>query len=195
MTLSMLVAGLAMAMVGAPVEETPVMCPLMKFAGKQLPGYSMDYNGMRFFVCCKGCIARFEKNPKEGFTRGLSLHEGKAVAISLFNPIDGMRIEAKDAVAYADHQGVRYYFAKADEKKTFEASPEKYAKIAETESLWCPYCQLEDAKYEDAIGYGDYNGVRYYFYCPECGELLQKDPAKYASLVDKKWHRAPGITK
>ena len=43
------------------------------------------------------------------------------------DPVCGMMIEEKDAVATSDYEGKRYYFCSKDCKIEFDASPEDYA--------------------------------------------------------------------
>ena len=43
------------------------------------------------------------------------------------DPVCGMKIDEKDAVATADHKGKTYYFCSADCKETFDEDPDDYA--------------------------------------------------------------------
>lgn len=43
------------------------------------------------------------------------------------DPVCGMKLDEKDAVATAQYKGRTYYFCSEDCKETFEASPGDYA--------------------------------------------------------------------
>lgn len=43
------------------------------------------------------------------------------------DPVCGMRIEEKDAVAEVEYEGTTYYFCSDDCRETFEEDPEDYA--------------------------------------------------------------------
>lgn len=48
------------------------------------------------------------------------------------DPVCGMTIDERDAVATSDYQGKRYYFCSKDCKVEFDANPEDYADTAGT---------------------------------------------------------------
>ena len=43
------------------------------------------------------------------------------------DPVCGMMIEDKDAVATSEHEGKKYYFCSKDCKVEFDENPEQYA--------------------------------------------------------------------
>lgn len=45
------------------------------------------------------------------------------------DPVCGMMIDEKDAVATSDYQGVRYHFCSKDCKVEFDENPNEYARV------------------------------------------------------------------
>jgi YHS domain-containing protein len=46
--------------------------------------------------------------------------------------------------------------------------------------LLCPVMNAPVKSEEDAVGFQDYEGTRYYFCCGACPDKFKADPAKYA---------------
>jgi YHS domain-containing protein len=46
--------------------------------------------------------------------------------------------------------------------------------------LWCPVMNVAMKSKEDAVGYQDYKGKRYYFCCAGCPERFKENPAAFA---------------
>lgn len=46
--------------------------------------------------------------------------------------------------------------------------------------LMCPVMKTVIKSKEDAVGFADHDGVRYYFCCDGCPEQFKADPSKYA---------------
>lgn len=54
------------------------------------------------------------------------------------------------------------------------------AKLAKkTVALVCPVTGEKIASIKDAVGHSTYKGKTYYFCCPSCKPMFDKDPAKY----------------
>src|SRR5688572_22186323 len=108
---------------------TVVACPISGSASPTT-GKAIDYSGIRYTMCCGGCDAPFKKDPAKSLKS--EALKGKLVGVSLFDPVSGARIIEKAAKGgFSDFDGVRFYFANADEKKAFDAEPKKFAKPVE----------------------------------------------------------------
>jgi YHS domain-containing protein len=155
-----------------------VVCPMTGGASPST-GKAVDYNGVRFTMCCGGCDAPFKKDPAKALKSDAL--KGKLVGVALFDPVSGARITEKSAKGgFSDFDGVRFYFANADEKKAFDAEPKKFAKAPEKEALYCAVMGHELKDYSTAGGYVDVESVRYYTCCADCTAALKKDPSLVA---------------
>jgi YHS domain-containing protein len=154
-----------------------VVCPM---TGEASPatGKAVDYNGVRYTMCCGGCDGPFKKDPVTALKN--EKLKGKLVGVSLFDPVTGLRITEKAAKGYADFNGVRYYFANADEKATFEKDAKKLTAVPAKEALFCPVMGHELKDYATSGGYVDFENVRYYTCCADCSAAMKKDPAAVA---------------
>jgi YHS domain-containing protein len=68
----------------------------------------------------------------------------------------------------------------APEPTTGNATAEPVAYTNDKGELLCPVMGTVIESKEKAVGYQDYEGVRYYFCCGGCPDQFKKDPAKYA---------------
>ena len=145
------------------------------------PAETIDYKGIRYGTCCGGCAAGFIAKPDQVLAEDVK--KDILVGTSLFDPVSGVRIEAKPDTANSVYKGVKYYFATADEKTTFDATPAKFAAAPTKEVLHCPVQNDAIADYASAGGYADVDGVRYYVCCASCLGAMYKDAAQYTSKV------------
>jgi YHS domain-containing protein len=186
--------GLAIASTGssaeAPVQQNRlqgVVCPVMG-SGVNASSPAIDYNGVRYFICCAGCDGPFIQNPKQYI--GSEKNKGKVLGISLYDPVSKSRLDYTKADAgFSDYNGVRYYFARAENKRTFDANPKQFGTAPAKEALYCPVMGHGIASYDKTGGYHDHEGVRYYVCCPNCLGKLAENPGahvgKAASAVNE----------
>jgi YHS domain-containing protein len=138
----------------------------------------MEYGGALFGTCCGGCDAPFLKDPKTAIAKATKAN--KAIGIFEYDAVTGQKIDAKKAVAFSDYKAIRYLFASADEKKSFDATPTKFVGEVKSEAYFCPVMKhATEAK--NAGGFADYNGTRYYLCCGDCVAEFKKDSAKFAA--------------
>jgi YHS domain-containing protein len=185
----MLTTLIALVSIGAPAGELPI-CPVMGHELSNMKGPYSDYNGVRYTYCCGDCKVAFEKAPDKV---AASLTKGKAAGIFLFDPVSGNRLKAEKAIKeYSDFQGVRFMFASAANKATFDQDPKKFGTLPEKEALYCPVGKEAVPTYGAASGYVDHAGVRYFLCCAGCEGPMKKEPEK---LVDgaKASIKKPGI--
>jgi YHS domain-containing protein len=183
----MIVTALALMSVSIAAQDTSAVatapaltCAVM--GGKvAADGPAVDYKGVRYSFCCNMCQGGFQKNPDKAITA--DRNKGKTIGLALFDPVSGSRMTAKLAKATEDYNGVRYLFASADEKTTFDADRAKFTAMPEKEALYCPVEKEKIAGYSAAGSYRDYEGVRYYFCCAGCPEEFTKKPADYAKVA------------
>jgi YHS domain-containing protein len=175
-------------LIAAVVQSSPVLCPIMGVEPVASAG-SYDYLGMRIAFCCVGCRNAFEADPAEVVKTGRE--KEIAFAQSAFDPVDGRRQDPKKSkVEPADHRGVRYLFGSESNRKNFLAEPEKYAKSPAKEASFCIGSKKDMKSYAKAIGYADFEGVRYYQCCAGCEATFKKDPAAYAKAAEKAVNKA-----
>jgi len=142
---------------------------------------TIDYKGVRYGTCCGGCGGDFIAKPDAILAEDAK--KNFLVGMSLFDPVSGVRIEAKADAANSIYKGVKYYFSTTDEKAKFDATPAQFTAAPMKEVLHCPVQNDAIANYAAAGGYVDVAGVRYYVCCASCLSMLNKDPGQYTGKV------------
>lgn len=173
-----LIAAISMSFV-APADA--LACPVM---GSPVPAKAVgvDLAGVRYLMCCAGCDATFAKDTAK-YTKA---KEGMTIGMSLFDPVNGTRIDMKKAKGPMDYKGTRYYFASDENLAAFKAESAKFAKNPEKEVMYCPVMKHDIENYDTAGSYVDYENVRYYLCCSDCQAQMKKDPAGFAKGVTDK---------
>jgi len=100
----------------------------------------------------------------------------KRVGVFEYDPVSGWKIDATKAQGFSDYKAIRYYFASAGEKRTFDSAPTRYITDVKAEAYHCPVMD-QDTTSKDAASCGDYKGVRYYMCCTVCIKKLRENPA------------------
>lgn len=165
-----LIASLALASTFAQ-DAKPIVCAVMHSAANDSVA-KVDFAGARFSFCCGGCDSQFKSSPTKFLAKDAL--KGDTIGEFLFDPATGLPITPKKAKAWADHGGIRYYFANAAGKTAFAAQAEAFAKVTK-ESLVCPISGETIKGYASAAGFADFDGVRYYTCCGDCLTALRKD--------------------
>lgn len=154
-----------------------VICPIMGSPANAKGGVT-DYAGVRYAYCCAGCQGAFEKDPVASIKKGAEFK--KPLGISMFDPVSQKAIDSTKAKGgFSDYNLVRYYFATADSKATFDKSPKTFATTPKMESLYCPVMKNSLKAYGEATAYADYDNVRYYLCCDGCLGAFKADPKKF----------------
>lgn len=98
--------------------KTAVTCPVMKGGKVNLttaPRTAINDN--LFLTCCAGCPAAIEKTPTK-------------YVKELRDPVSNSTFALADTSPHSTYKGVHYYFASEENKKAFDAEPEKYSNKA-----------------------------------------------------------------
>jgi YHS domain-containing protein len=83
------------------------------------PGLTYVYNGKKYYLCCGGCLAGFERDP--------------AIHSHAIDPINGKSVDKADAPAYG-YKGHAYFFNSTANMTTFADDPEKFVASASADS-------------------------------------------------------------
>ena len=168
----------AIAAIALGAGQTPLHCVTTLEDITGAPAVTMEYGGALFGTCCGGCDAPFMKDPKAAIAKATKAN--KAIGAFQYDPVSGGKIDGKKAAASSDYKAIRYYFANADEKKSFDAEPTKYLAEVKSAAYFCPVMNhaTEPTK---AGAFVDYNGTRYFLCCGGCLASFKKDPAKFAA--------------
>lgn len=176
----MLITAVLAVTLGLAGSEPSLYCPATLEAIKGAPANQMEYGGAIFGTCCGGCEGPFSKDPATLIAKAIQAK--KTVGLFGYDPVSGMKIDAKAAVAYSDYMAIRYRFKSAAEKTSFDKTPSKFVGPIKGESYECPVTG-DKMTAETAQGYADYKGIRYYLCCPQCNTAFRKSPAKFAATV------------
>jgi|SRR5579862_3156305 len=175
----MLTTALVALALGPLGPQPPIYCPTT-LKEVNSPAITMEYAGAIFATCTRSCDAAFMKDPKGCIAKAIQAK--KTVGVFEFDPVTGWKIDAAKAEASTDYKSIRYYFASADEKKTFDAAPGRYITDVKSEAYHCPVMD-QDTTSENAASCADYKGVRYFMCCTVCVKMLRANPVKYMSNV------------
>jgi YHS domain-containing protein len=164
-------------------QSNQLTCPVL---GEAIPANapSLEYAGLKVTFCCAGCDEKFAADPSKYLKQAADEH--KTVAISLFDPVNGDRIDLDKAAMIMDFQGVRYPFVTKENHDEFMGLPGLYTQTLTKESLTCPVMKNEIMTYSAAVGFADFKGVRFYFCCAGCPEKFKDDSEKYYDSVSDK---------
>jgi YHS domain-containing protein len=171
------IALFAGALILGQAKASDLHCPVMLEAAPK-PAASVDFNGVRFPICCAACTDPFLKSPAQ-FLKADHL-QGKTVGQAMFEPVTGLRIHPKDSKGSSDFAGVRFHFSSVENKRRFDADPKRFGTLPEREALFCAVMNHPlKGGYDKAGGYVDHGAVRYYVCCPSCHPTLKAEPAKH----------------
>lgn len=163
-----------LALVAGQQQLKPMVCPM---TGQPVSASSatIDYAGTRYQMCCADCPAGFKKDPAAAIKAAKK--KDKTFGVFLFDPVSNARIDSKKAEGgSSDYKDIRYYFATAAEKTSFDADPKKFiGKTPKKEMLFCPVAGHAIKSYAAAGAYLDINGTRYYTCCTNCLAKLKAD--------------------
>jgi len=182
---------IAMAALAPSTAAEPLKCPVMGSGAANMEGGYRDYNGARYWFCCAGCDAKFDKEPAKYLE--LRAKEKGASGDFMFDPVTGRRLKSPAIIAEtSDYKGVRFHFSSKANKEMFDKEPAKFGAMPKQEALYCAVASEEIESYSAAASYVDFKGVRYYTCCMGCVAKLKDDPAKYVG--NAKGHiKTPGI--
>jgi YHS domain-containing protein len=98
--------------------KTAMNCPVMKTQKVNLTtAPRVAINDNLFLTCCGGCPGAIEKTPTK-FVKELR------------DPVSGSMFTLAEKSPHSMFKGVHYFFASDEDKKTFDADPEKYSNKA-----------------------------------------------------------------
>jgi len=173
---TLLIACLALSQGG----QTPATnCPVMGQPAKDSQPKVL-YKGNVFGFCCGGCVGTFSDSPESFLKRHAEADD--AVGYSLYDVVSRTIIPKEGKTHDVLYEGVLYRFLTAENAKTFEKEPKKYLAPAQEATENCPVSK-EVLKPGKAAAFRDYNGVRYYFCCPDCTAAFDKNPSEFAAKV------------
>lgn len=166
-----IIASLAVLLSPAQALKCPVMGgPVAKNSS------FVEYKGASFGFCCPGCQETFVGSPETHIAKRRLA--GDTVGVSLFDPVTRKRLDLTKAQATSDFEGLRYPFAREEDRRSFELNPKRFVAPAK-EALFCPVGREAIPTHSKASDYRDHDGVRWYFCCAGCDDSFVKDPAKY----------------
>lgn len=142
----------------------------------------VDYAGIQFGFCGVNCVLAFERDP----ARIVKNFPGdKPRGMFLFDPVSGARIDLhrQGAIEFRDISGVRVFFESKATLKVFESNDKGYRLSLPRECLVDAVNLKPIITYSDAVGYVDFNGVRYYFGEVETFAKFKSTPRSYTPGV------------
>lgn len=93
--------------------------------------------------------------------------------------VSGVKIEVTDKTPYSDYNGIRYYFANENVKKSFDKAQWKYA----NNMLTCKVCGAQELKNRRSFVQSKYNGKSYDLCSSSHKAEFEKTPEKYIKNI------------
>src|SRR6266571_2425312 len=112
-----LAAGVALLMMGGVAARAAqeATCPV---SGHKVTvtdqTVSLTVNGEKQYFCCGGCPNQIVSNPQK------YIKETR-------DPVSGQTFQLGEKMPHSLYKGVHYFFSSAENKKTFDADPDKYS--------------------------------------------------------------------
>jgi YHS domain-containing protein len=108
----------------------------------------------------------------------------KRKAISAVCPVTKTKIpNVSRSAGKSVYKGKTYYFCTRSCKLKFDKRPAKYMAAPKPVSAVCPVMGTKIPDVTKAAGKSVYKGKTYYFCCPGCKPLFDKDPEKYVGTA------------
>ncbi len=136
-SLALLCVMAAVAAVQEPVRFNNSICPVMGnaiTATKKGNANFVVHNGVRYELCCKACVAPFNKEPQ----KYLAQLSNKGVLVDLGNRVCPIRGGAVDTSSVVIYNGTKVHLCCSACQKDFLAAPEKYLEKARQELNTAP---------------------------------------------------------
>ena len=168
-----MIAAFTLAAILAPSVE--LTCPVMPHEAVDLKKPAMEYKGYGFIVCCAGCDKSFAKTPDKFVAKGAEA--SMPVGFTFFDVTTGKALSALKAKYTMASKGILYGFAAESGLKAFKANPAKFVAPGK-ESLKDAVTGKSVGRYSKAVGYVDYQGVRFYAGSQDSLSKMKSSPAK-----------------
>lgn len=156
-------------------------CPVMGEDSISLNTHTSTPDGPVYF-CCSECVEKYTKDPAKYADKVAAQRAAlaKLPHVQVSDPVDGKPI-AKSVMLTKGTDKV--YFATEDNKKKYEATPDKYKGgllASYSYQTTCPIMgeAIDPAAYVDLA-----DGSRVYMCCKKCAGKLTGDPASYAKKL------------
>jgi YHS domain-containing protein len=95
--------------------KTPMTCPVMTSNKVNLAtAPRLAINDNLFLTCCGGCPSAIVSNPEKYMKE-------------LRDPVSGNSFQVSANMPHSQYRGVHYFFSSEENKKTFDAAPDKYS--------------------------------------------------------------------
>lgn len=164
-------------------EATLPNCPIM---GEPINlAISVATDDGPVFFCCKGCIAKFEKNPEKyaaefAEQRKALAHRAK---VQVTCPVTEEPVDKK---FFVESDGKKVYVCCKGCVRKYERDPAKYASALANSYTFQTKCPVMGGEIDPTVFTQLPTGETIYYCCAGCDKPLRKNPAKYnKSLVSQ----------
>ncbi|MGB0714944.1 MAG: hypothetical protein ACPGXK_03645 [Phycisphaerae bacterium] len=176
-----LIAG-ALAVAEGDNKAAVPMCPVMADTPASM-FLSVDSDQGPVYMCCKGCVKRYKRNPDKYASEVKAQRDvlAKLPKMQVLCPVSGDTVDTEVSL---EHKGEKVQFCCGGCKSKFEAEPAKYTKQLAKSYTYQTQCPIMDSEISPGV-YSDLpTGERVYYCCKMCKKRMLKNPEKYdAKLV------------
>ncbi len=152
------------------------MCPVMGEPVNLALSVATD-DGPVYF-CCKGCVAKYQKNP--GKYAAKATMQRKALAdrakVQVTCPVSQEPVDQK---VFSESNGKKVYFCCKDCLGKYQGDPAKYAAALANSYTYQTKCPVMGGDINPKVSTTLSTGEMIYYCCPGCDKPLRENPAKY----------------
>lgn len=167
-------------------QRIQVKCPVM--GGAPDPGVFVEHKGEKIHFCCKGCDAKFEKDPAK-YAANLK----KAYTEQVHCPVTGDTINSEFSL---ETRTGTVYFSSKECLDKYKADPDKYAAAAlpavgilahgqtiKDDLVRCPVCPPSMVSKRGEVKSVIHDGKVYFLCTDGCEKSFKANPAKYLKTL------------
>jgi YHS domain-containing protein len=166
------------------------ICPIM--GAKVNPKIFTEYEGKKVYFCCPGCIPMFKKNPNKYLGRLPQFAQEELYRLRAKLKRVFKEIAKKEKILHPKNPALEMTKLIYEEtEKAFKETGREVKGLlpmhpdAFGNKIACPVMgTLFNIKEKSEKS--DYQGKVYYFCCPKCKILFEKNPKKYLAPTQKK---------
>ena len=134
------------------------------------------------YFCCPECVDKYAKDPAK-YAENVKAQRAalaKRPHVQVADPVDGKPITKSVMLTSGTN---KIYFASEDNKKKYEAAPDKYKGGLLNSYSYQTTCPMMGEPIDPTASVELADGTRVYLCCNKCAGKLSGDPAKYSKKL------------
>lgn len=153
------------------------MCPVMSDEPADM-FLSVDTDEGPVYMCCKGCVKRFNRNPDK-YADAVKKQRAVLAKLPKMQVLCPVSNEPVDTDVSLKHDGKDVHFCCGGCKSKFEAEPAKFTKQLAKSYTYQTQCPVMDSQISPGVYTDLPTGERIYYCCKRCKKKMMMSPEKY----------------